>query len=85
MKFLSNLGSRDLGQVTQEINKLKVVLHYRNPEIISFQVIYGFFIFSIYFYLKFHSKFPNATFNIGKCQKRGTVKGYPVGIRGGGS
>ena len=37
------LGSRDLGYVTQEMNKLKIVLRYSNPEIISFQMIYGFF------------------------------------------
>ena len=34
-----------LGHVTQEMNKLKVVLDYGNPEIISFQMICGFFIY----------------------------------------
>ena len=63
MKFLSNLESRDLGHVTQEMNKLKIVLHDSNPEIISFQMIYGFFMLSIYFYLKFHSEYENVTFN----------------------
>ena len=75
MKFLPNLGSRDLGHVTQEMNKLKIVLHYSNPEIISFQMIYCFFMLSIYFYLKCHFKFPNVTFNFGKCPNRGTAKG----------
>ena len=76
MKFLSNLGSRDLGHVTQEMNKLKIVLHYSNPGIISFHVIYEFFMLSIYFYLKFHSKFLNVTFNFGKWSNRGTAKGF---------
>ena len=75
MKFLSNLGSRDLGHVTQAMNKLNIVLHYSNPEIISFQMIYGFLMLSIYFYSKFHSKYQNVTFNFGKCPNRGTAKG----------
>ena len=69
------LLSRDLGHVTQEMNKLEIVLHNSNPEIISFQMIYEFFMLSIYFYLKFYSKYQNVTFNFGKCPNRGTAKG----------
>ena len=69
------MGSCDLGHVTQKLKINKKILHHSNNGVISFHMISGLSVLSIYFTHKFLSKVPNVLFNIIKRLNRGTAKG----------
>ena len=75
LKIVPNMGSCDLGHVTQKLKICNIFLHHSNNGVISFQMISGFSVLFIYFNHKFLSKLPNVFFNIIKRLNRGTAKG----------
>ena len=55
LKIVPNVGSCDLGHVTQKLKIYNIFLHHSNNGVISFQMISGFSVLSIYFNNKFLS------------------------------
>ena len=61
--------------MTQNLKIYNIFLHHSNNGVISFQMISGFSVLSIYFNHKFLSKLPNVFFNIIKMPKSWHSKG----------
>ena len=69
------MGSCDLGHVTQKLKIYNIFLHHSNNGVISFHMISGLSVLSIYFTYELLFKLPNVFFNIIKRLNRGTAKG----------